>query len=115
MTKTDNPFGDIRPVVGVDTRASWRHFTPWGRCAACGHRRRRRAHHVVLEQIVIREGGNRWARRNRMLICDSCHQAHHGGGAGRIEFDRVPQQAVDFAVGVLGAGAATNYFERRYR
>jgi hypothetical protein len=110
-----DPFGDGRPAVGIDTRASWRHFTPWGRCAACGHRRRRQAHHVILEQMVQRAGGNRWAVQNRILICDACHQAHHGGGDGRIPFERVPQTAVEFASHLLGAGAAIAYFQRRYR
>ena len=116
MTAQADPFGDRPRATGArpDTRAAWYAFSKWGKCEACGRRRFRFAHHVVLEQIVIRHGGNRWAGRNRILICDPCHRAHHGGGDGRIPLAKIRLEAIAFAVGLLGQAAAEDYFRRRY-
>jgi hypothetical protein len=46
--------------------------------------------------------------------CD-CHGRHHSGGEGRIPLGKVPRAALQATIELLGRGAATDYFKRRYR
>ena len=70
-------------------------------------------HHVLLAQIVKREGGDVWALANSMLLAESRHRRHHDC-IRKLPIGRVPEQAVAFAVDLLGEGRATLYFRARY-
>lgn len=89
-----------------------------GPCGVCGRRGRLLRHHVVYEQHVRREGGDPWDLRNALDVgryCD-CHDAHHRSGPGRrpIPLAKVPEEAIAFAVDLLGEDRAVDYFRRYY-
>lgn len=96
-------------------RAEWK--TPVrGKCGACGKEQLCIRHHVVYEQHVRREGGDPWDQANAMLVGTRCrcHENHHGA-VERIALARIPQTAIDFAIGLLGADRAALYIARYYR
>lgn len=70
-------------------------------------------HHVVTQATVRREGGDPWAIANSMLLHPDCHMRHHSA-FHRIPLPSVPQDAVDFAVRLLGVDRAALYFARFY-
>jgi 5-methylcytosine-specific restriction endonuclease McrA len=84
-------------------------------CLACGnllgidwH-----AHHVVTQQHIRRAGGDVWDPRNAMRVCASCHDAHHNRSRP-ISGLKVPVEAAEFAIELLGRDRAEAYFERYY-
>lgn len=94
--------------------AEW-HEPRRGKCRVCGRRGRLLRHHVVYEQHVRNMGGDPWDLRNAMDVgahCD-CHELHHGGSA-RISAERLPEDAVRFAVRLMGRDRARAYIGRYY-
>lgn len=94
-------------------RREWK-ASSWGDCAVCGQPGRLERHHVVLEQHVRKAGGDPWDLRNAMALgmwC-RCHREHHQA-AQRISLRRVPDDAIDFAAELFGAGAGA-YLSRFY-
>lgn len=90
-----------------------------GRCV-CGCRQRgRHSHHVVYQQEIRRRVAKgkrgRWLRdeRNLVTVNLNCH-AHHHSGAHRLPVRVLPDSVFEFAVELMGAGAAYEYLERRY-
>lgn len=67
-------------------------------------------HHVVYQQH-LREG-DPGDRRNMMALCRDCHFGHHG--MRKLPLTSLPSSAFEFAVELLGAGAAYEYLKRRY-
>lgn len=81
-------------------------------CRLCGSRKRLQLHHVVYEQHV-RGKGDSWEPTNSFTICWRCHNAHHRAVDGRIPFDSLRPENVEFARALLG-DAAPYYFIRYY-
>lgn len=95
-----------------------------GHCSICGKWGWVRRHHVLTESKVRQEGADPWALRNAIIIgvggeggarytCD-CHANHHAASR-KIPIELVPEDALAFAVDVLGEARAADYFRRRYR
>lgn len=74
-----------------------------------------RGHHALRQQVIKREANRLglfgenliralWDRRNRMPVCDPCHEGHHGSPPVRIPLSCVPESAYDFAdeLGLIG-------------
>lgn len=92
-----------------------------GPCALCGKRGRLIGHHIVTRREVERRGGDVWDVRNCMWLgapyaqggrCH-CHANHHAAHR-RIPLALVSDDAVDFAVALLGYDRAVLYFARYY-
>lgn len=97
------------------TRVEWRPRT--GKCAVCRRRGPIWYHHVVLAQHVRREGGDVWDFRNALpvgqpFLC-SCHEAHHNAQP-RIPAAKLPDDAIRFAVELMGEDRAAEYIRRYY-
>jgi len=110
-------YEKARAKLNEPGRAEWKTPPPNGPCEACGRRGPRLRHHVVREQDVRREGGDPWDQRNAMLVgrwCP-CHERHHWpSGNGKLPLARVPEEAVAFAVRLLGEDRARTYLARHY-
>lgn len=77
-----------------------------------------RRHHVCYRQTVKREGGDQWDLRNALVVgvemtCD-CHSRQHTGSQ-RIPLPLVSNEAVEFAVELLGQFPAALYFASHYQ
>ena len=107
-----------KPVQRPGARA-WHDHPTWGLCQGCGKRARLQAHHVLVESYVEHAAPERvFDLANRILLgvlC--CHPDHHHPGCRdtRLEYEQVPKAAVAFAIEVIGAGPAIEFFRRRYR
>ena len=102
------------PPVDLAARAAWK--DPQTGFCECGCNRfsmHLHRHHVVLQQIVRREAGNEWALANSMLLHPDCHRRHHDC-IRKIPVERVPVDALAFALDLLGEGGAAHYFHSRY-
>lgn len=107
------PRTDHSSEPGYDTFKRW----VWGECAGCGKRMLCLRHHVLTERLVRREGGDPWDLRNSVLIgagydC-ACHKAHHHA-TRRLPRSKVPAEAVEFAIELLGEARAADYLARHY-
>lgn len=81
------------------------------RCfTGCGERAVHR-HHVVTAQVIRRERGNERDARNLVPVCFACHAAHHNRAAP-FELAMLPDSVFEFAVELLGVGAAYEYLRR---
>ena len=84
------------------------------RCGSCGTRRGPfHLHHVIYRQEVRRNRGNQKDPANLMPLCVPCHQDHHARKRP-VPLARVPAEAVEFAVRLLGEDRAHVYLTRRY-
>lgn len=101
------------------SRADWTMRA--GVCVICSKRGRVIGHHIVTRRHVEREGGDVWDPRNRMWVgapyaqggrCH-CHANHHNAHR-RIPLAFVRDEAIDFAVDLLGYDRAALYFARYY-
>lgn len=72
-------------------------------------------HHIVYRQAVCREGGDEWDPRNALTLCERCHASHHGRGRWVVPVWVLSDDALAFAVELLGRPAAFEYLRRRYR
>ncbi len=70
-------------------------------------------HHCVYAQAVVREGGDKWDPRNRLLLCSFCHLSHHKGGTP-LPIAVLPDSVFEFGAELLGPEAAFEYIKRRY-
>jgi hypothetical protein len=68
------------------------------------------AHHVVYRQHCR---GHEADLRNMVPLCFRCHEKHHTR-TGVLRTRVLPDEALEFAVEVLGAGPAQAYMERYY-
>ncbi len=93
-------------------RADW-NAVELGACAhpECAARAVHR-HHVVFSQHVVQAGGDKWDPANALGLCWHHHSQLHA----RYEFPagELPDEAVAFAVTLLGPPRAFEYFRRRY-
>lgn len=110
----------LRPRPPVDRsgepgRREWK--TPLvGRCANCGARGLLLRHHVIAEQHVRRAGGDPWDLANAMALgyyACACHRDHHSA-VRRLPLSRLPDNALAFAVDLLGEAGAADYLRRYY-
>jgi hypothetical protein len=73
------------------------------------------AHHVIYEQVVEREGGDKYDTRNAMRLCHpKCHLDRQHGRQDPVPMSVVRDETIEFAVELMGIGKTINYFERRY-
>lgn len=70
-------------------------------------------HHVVYQQRVRAEHGDLHDPRNSLTLCRRCHEAHHQRSQP-LRLKVLRNENYDFAVELLGVGAAFNYLSRRY-
>jgi len=96
--------------------AQWKAST-FGECAACGQRDRLVRHHVVTESRVRAAGGNPYDLANSLSLgagfrC-SCHRDHHSACA-RLPISCLSDDALAFAVDLLGEHQAAEYLRRYY-
>jgi hypothetical protein len=96
----------------------WREWkTPTaGRCGVCGKWGLLLRHHVILEQHVRVHGGDPWDLRNALGLgyyACSCHRDHHHA-VRRIPASKLTPASIEFAIELLGAAAADQYFDRYY-
>jgi len=78
-------------------------------------------HHVVTRQVLRREAqttGRNYTElvadpTNRIPLCLSCHAAHHNR-TRPIPAKALPDEAIQFAKNLMGAGRAYNFFTRHY-
>lgn len=105
-----------RPSVrDLDGERRWYHDAP---CVCenpdcAGGHRTLSAHHCVYEQEVRRAGGDRWDKRNRLMLCVGCHMSHHQR-TRPIALSVLPDSVIEFAAETLGTGPAYEYLTRRY-
>ena len=87
----------------------------------CGERAVQR-HHAIYVQELRRVAGPRSVEREMQLISDArnllpiahrCHERHHTR-FGVLPLTVLPDSVFEFAVEVLGAGAAYEYLRRHY-
>jgi 5-methylcytosine-specific restriction endonuclease McrA len=107
----------LRASVAVDRselgQAAWK-APRWGACEVCSRPGRLQRHHVVTERHVRQvRGGDPWDARNAMELCAACHADHHHG-TRRLPLARVPDDALAFAVDLLGEHQAAAYLARHY-
>jgi hypothetical protein len=86
-------------------------------CAGCDSAKRPwHAHHAVHEQHVKKLGGEVWDPRNALRLCtprpDGCHWKHHG--LEKLPTKKLRDENIEFAVELMGAGQAADYFRRYY-
>jgi hypothetical protein len=62
---------------------------------------------------VRREGGDVWSLSNALGVCEHCHMNHHAAFR-RIPMRVVPDEALDFAVRLIGRDRALLFFGRFY-
>lgn len=102
-----------RRVPKDPRREAWK-YPAAGFCDCCSrpswHLQR---HHVVYEQHVRKEGGDVWAMANSMLLHPDCHAQHHAA-VKRIPVAKIPREAMDFAIGLMGRDRAALYLTRYY-
>ena len=70
-------------------------------------------HHVYPERLVRDAGGDPWSARNGMYLSEHCHMNHHAAFR-KIPLASVPQDAIDFTVGLIGEDRALLFFARAY-
>lgn len=102
----------------LDARIEWDRSGPW--CCqniACRqeHDGRLVGHHAVYRQHLGRVNGDLWDVRNRLVLHDSCHRAHHAGGPGRLPLASLTGGNIEFAAELFGSAAAYEYLRRHYR
>lgn len=71
-------------------------------------------HHVVYEQHVERAGGDLRDPRNLVGLCVRCHLGGQHQRQAPLPIAVLPDAVFEFAVELLGAGAAFEYLARRY-
>ena len=110
----------LRLVAPVDRSGepgyrAW-HAPVFGHCSVCGEGPGRlERHHVVHEQHVRAEGGAPWDLRNSWLLGTHCPcHSRHTSAAQRLPASKLPAEAIEFAIELLGAGPADLYFDRYY-
>ena len=107
--------------------AAWKRKR-YGRCAVCGTYGRVIRHHLLIEQEIRREAtaeqlaaGAAWDPRNALAVgapmplggrC-TCHADHHSAKR-RIPYARIPAEAKEFAVEILGHAKAYAWYQRYY-
>jgi hypothetical protein len=106
----------LRLVEDEPGRDAWKKAR-YGRCEICGAFGRLVLHHVVYEQHVRKHGGDPWDLRNSLKVgafgvCD-CHERQHNA-AQRIELRAISDEALDYAIELLGTYVAALYFSSRY-
>lgn len=72
-------------------------------------------HHVIELQRIRQEGRDdlAWDLRNSMLLHPHCH-GRHTSAMHRIAIERIPEEALAFAVDLLGEDRAALYIARYY-
>lgn len=70
-------------------------------------------HHVVYQQQLRALKADEWDPRNRLVICEHAHMAHHRRSSVILAI-HLPDSAYVFAREVMGAGRAHAYLSRRY-
>jgi hypothetical protein len=83
------------------------------RCVCGCMRRAVHSHHVVYQQELRRRGGSTTDVRNIVRIAGKCHRWHHDRHVV-LPLAVLPDGAFEFAVELMGAGAAYEYLRRRY-
>jgi hypothetical protein len=75
------------------------------------------AHHAVHEQHATDLGGHKWDPRNALRLCiprpDGCHWTHHNK-RDPLKTSALTDANIEFAVELMGAGRAVDYFRRYY-
>jgi hypothetical protein len=73
------------------------------------------SHHIIYEQVVTREGGDKYDVRNALRLCHpKCHLDRQHGQQDPVPMSAIPDEAIEFAVELMGIGKTINYFERYY-
>lgn len=104
--------GDIGKHPGAEETERWRAGAS-SVCAICEASAEIHLHHVVYRQEIRKAKGDQCDPRNRLSLCPSCHTAHHQRSVV-IPLALLPSSAYEFAVELLGPGAAYEYLRRRY-
>lgn len=106
----------VETVEQRNARLIWK--TPRAGFCQCGCDRfslHLERHHVLTVSRLKQEGRTDvlWQLENSMLLHPHCHE-RHTGHARKIRIEHVPAVALQFAVDVLGEGAAAAYFSAHY-
>lgn len=109
----------IKPPVDRSGEPGYRawHQRQFGRCRCCGKPGLLVRHHCVLEQHIRAIGGDPWDLRNGLLLGAGyscrCHRDHHAA-CRRLPASKLPPEAIEFAIELLGAEQADAYIETYY-